>query len=238
MPSDPRIRSAMHQLADTLSSPTSLPDALRVLTDGAVAAIPGADYASLSVRHRDGRLETLAATHPKIDALDARQYELKEGPCYEAVETGDTFLVAFDLRNDHRWPKYGAVAADAGFRAQLASLLAENGSGTRSALNVYASLPHEFDHESIETAEMFASHASVAMGFIGTVEQLGKAMTSRQTVGQATGIIMERYQLSESRAFSFLVRTSRSSNVKLSVVAAEIVQGLSQRNEGSQSMAE
>ena len=218
----------MQKLAETLNGPSSLPDSLRVLTDGAVAAIPGADHASISVRHPDGQLETLAATHPQIETLDARQYELEEGPCYETV-TDETFRVSFDLGRDGRWPRYGPIAAAAGIHAQLAALLNENGSGRRSALNVYASNPHEFDHESIETAELFASHASVAMGFVHTVENLGRAITSRQMIGQAVGIVMERYQLDEGRAFNFLVRASQDSNVKLHTIAADIVTGLNGR---------
>ena len=231
VPSNPDIRRAMSELAETLASPTSVPDALRVLTDGAVQAIPGADHASISVRHQDGRLETLAATDAVIVELDARQYDLQEGPCYHTVTHPEELVVTFDLGKDERWPRYGQLAAEAGIRAQLAAQLSTNGTGQRSALNVYSKSPHKFDHDSIETAEMFASHAAVAMGFVHTVENLGSSVSSRQMIGQAVGILMERYQLSESRAFAYLVRVSRDSNIKLRVVAAEIVTGLSDRNE-------
>ena len=229
MPSNPDVRTAMHQLAETLNAPSTLPESLLVLTQGAVDAIPGADYASISVRHADGRLETLAATAPLVDALDAEQYKLREGPCYQAA-TDESFLVTFDLEGDDRWPNYGPVAAQAGFHAQLAVVLTVNNTGRRSTLNVYSSRPQEFDHESIQTAELFASHASVAMGFVHTVENLGTAITNRQMIGQAVGIIMERYQLTESRAFGFLVRVSQTSNTKLNAVAADIVTSLSNRN--------
>ena len=231
VPSNPDIRRAMAQLAETLDSPTAIPDALQVLTSGAVQAIPGADHASISVLHADGSLKTLASTDPVIDALDAQQYGLQEGPCYQTVTDQETFLVTFDLARDDRWPRYGPVAAEVGIRAQLAALLATNGSGQRSALNVYSKAPHRFDRDSIETAEMFASHAAVAMGFVHTVENLASSITSRQLIGQAVGICMERYQLSERRAFEYLVRVSRDSNIKLRTVAAEIVTGLSTRNE-------
>ncbi|NHA00254.1 ANTAR domain-containing protein [Nocardioides sp. W3-2-3] len=39
-------------------------------------------------------------------------------------------------------------------------------------------------------------------------------MASRQAIGTAVGIIMERYRISETRAFQFLVRASSTSNVK------------------------
>lgn len=230
MPSDPRIRTAMHQLADTLSSPRDIPEVLAVLTKGAVEAIPGAASASISVRHEDGRLETLAPTNNLIEALDAEQYRLNEGPCYQIV-TDETFLVSSDLAHDDRWTRFGRIAADAGFPALLAVLLTADGTKRRSALNVYASSPHEYDASSVEIAQLFASHASVAMGFVGTYEQLGGAITNRQIIGQAVGIVMERYKLPESAAFDYLVRVSQASNVKLHVVAADAVTDLNRQNE-------
>ena len=227
MPSDPRVRLAMDALVHTLASPQRADEALYVLTQGAVHAIPGADHASISSRRADGTLETLAETEPLIRDLDARQYALREGPCYSTA-TDQSLTVTFDLGRDPRWPNYGPIAADAGIHAQLAVLLTTV-NGNRTALNLYATTPHEFDQESIETAEVFASHASVAMGFVHTLKNLGQAIGSRQTIGQAVGIVMERYQIDEGRAFDFLVRTSQHSNVKLRDVAADIVTGLSSR---------
>jgi hypothetical protein len=227
MPSDPRVRAALDALAKTLSSPATVDQTLRVLTAGAVSAIPGASAASISVRSPDGKLETVAATSDTIDALDARQYELHEGPCYETV-TSENIHVSFDLAHDPRWPNYGPMAAEMGIHAQLAVLLTDH-SPRRTALNVYADAAQEFDYESIATAELFASHASVAMGFLQTVETLSSAIGTRQTIGQATGIVMERYQVDEQRAFAFLVRISKQSNVKLRDVAADFVAGLSER---------
>jgi hypothetical protein len=183
MPSDPRIRHAMEQAAAAAGRAADLDDALRALTAGAVDAIPAADYASISVRNRDGKLETLAATDPLVDELDARQYELKEGPCYDTA-TAEAFAVSFDMARDSRWPRYGRVAAGAGVHGQLAVLLTENGVG-RSALNIYSAKPHTFNADSVETAELFASHAAVAMGFVRTVTKLSEAVASRQAVGMA-----------------------------------------------------
>jgi GAF domain-containing protein len=227
MPSDPRIRAAMDALAKTLASPADVDTALAVLTSGAVEAVPGADCASISVRHPDGKLETVAPTDPVICDLDARQYELQEGPCYDTV-TSDSFTVTFDLDSDPRWPSYGPAAAGAGFHAQLAVLLTDNGKG-RTALNLYAAQPHKFTTDSIEFAEMFASHAAVAMGYVRTMGQVGQALASRKVIGQALGIISERYQIDEDRAFDFLLRTSQDSNIKIREVAEQIVTGLNGR---------
>lgn len=233
MPSDPRVRLAMEALAQPLNSPERAAEALDVLTRGAVQAIPGADYASLSVRRADGTLETLAPTDPVICDLDAHQYELREGPCYEAA-TEASFTVTFDLEQDPRWPRYGPIAGAAGIHGQLGVYLSTSG-GDRVALNVYSAVPHEFSAESIEVTEVFASHASLVMGFVHTLENLGKSVGSRQTIGQAVGIVMERYQMDEARAFGFLVRTSQHANVKLRDVAADIVTGLNGRTQQAES---
>jgi hypothetical protein len=221
MPSDRRIRRAMEQAAAAMNAPISLDDALRALTDGAVQAIPGASFASITTRSADGRLETVAATDPLIDNLDARQYELQEGPCYETA-TGEGIAASFDMSREPRWPRYGPIAAEAGFRGQLAVLLTENGRG-RTTLNIYSADPHHFDQQSVDTAELFASHAAVAMGFVRTVSTLSDAVASRQTVGMAVGIVMERYQMDAARAFQFLVRSSSTAHVKLRDLAAQIV---------------
>jgi hypothetical protein len=168
-------------------------------------------------------LDTVAATDALADKLDARQYELQEGPCYEAVTNGPV-LVSFDLRRDARWPRYGPVAADHGAHAQLAVLLTSE-PDERAALNLYASQAHEFDAEGIELAETFASHASLAMGFMRTMQTVSAAIGTREMVGKAIGVVMERYQIDSGRAFAFLVRTSQHSNVKLRDVAAQIVAG-------------
>ena len=222
----------MAELAAAIDTPSDPEQTLLVLTSGAVDAVHGADYASISARRPNGALETVAATDPLIERLDARQYELHEGPCYAAA-TAETMLVSYDLRRDPRWPNYGPAAAEAGVHAQLAVLLTENGR-TRTALNLYAARPHEFDADDVETAELFASHAAVAMGFVRAVSTLSQAVASRQAVGMALGVVMERYQIDSERAFAFLARSSQQTNIKLRDVAAQIVAGHDNRTRPQQ----
>ena len=61
------------------------------------------------------------------------------------------------------------------------------------------------------------------MGWVRHEEDLQAALYTRQQIGVAVGIVMERYTLTRERAFSFLVRTSQTGNVKLRDVAATIV---------------
>jgi hypothetical protein len=92
----------------------------------------------------------------------------------------------------------------------------------RAALNVYAKRTWSFEG-GYDSAEVFASHASLLLGFGRTVDHYTTALESRRVIGMAIGIVMERYAIDDDRAFAFLVRVSQDSNVKLRDVAADIV---------------
>nr|WP_281366587.1 ANTAR domain-containing protein [Nocardioides thalensis] len=72
-------------------------------------------------------------------------------------------------------------------------------------------------------AELFAAHATIALNRTRYEHQLNEALASRKAIGQAIGLIMQRYQIDEDRAFHFLVRASSSSNLKLRVIADELI---------------
>jgi GAF domain-containing protein len=217
----PRITQVMADMARAMQDPGDISVTLQALTACAIDTVEGADFASISVRHRDGRLETLAPTDPVVRRVDELQFALSEGPCYDAVE-GDSISASQDLAHDDSWPAYGPQVAALGIRSQLGIRLATDG-GWRVALNLYAKRPRAFDNDTIEVAELFADQAAVAMGFVRTVQTLNKALATRQAIGQAVGILMERYTMDAERAFAFLVRASQTSNMKLRDVADEIV---------------
>ena len=152
------------------------------------------------------------------------QAELREGPCFDAA-TEDQSFVAEELANDPRWPRYGPRAAELGLHAQMGVALHAPLPG-RAALNVYATRPWSFDG-GYDAAEVFASHASLLLGFGSTIDHYASALESRRAIGMAIGIVMERYRIDDDRAFAFLVRVSQDSNVKLREVAADIVSGTS-----------
>ena len=228
MPSDPRVRKAIADLVDSLHT-TGGDDlsTLDMLTKAARDAIPGADYASITVVHEDGEMETIAPTDPLVILVDQIQAELREGPCYDAA-TEDAMFVSEDLRNDDRWPGYGPKAAAQGIAAQMGVDLHHPAPG-RAALNIYSRRTWLFV-DAADTAEMFASHASLVLGYAAATDQFQAALSSRKTIGQALGIVMERYTIDEERAFQFLTRVSQDSNVKLREVAADIVAGVNRRN--------
>ena len=218
MATNPAVRKAIEELANSLAKMDN--DNLETLTSVACDAVAGADYASISIVHDDGRMETLAPTDPLITEVDRIQAELREGPCYDAA-TEDEMFITEDLAHDARWPNYGPRAAARGIGAQMGIDLHHPGSAS-AALNLYSRRTHVFA-DAIDTAELFASHTALALGYATARDHFQSALSSRKTIGQAIGIVMERYSINEDRAFQFLIRASRTSNVKVREVAAEIV---------------
>lgn len=212
-------------LADRLR-PGDLDATLRQITGAAVELIPQVACASITVRHAD-RLETVASTDELLLPLDETQYALQEGPCYEAA-TDHLRVIAPDLEHDPRFPRYAAVALRAGIRAQAAFRLFERGP-TQGALNLYATEAGAFSGLD-ETAALFRSQAAVAIAYAHEVTSLTEALETRTTIGKAMGIVMERYDLTDERAFAFLTRLSQDRNLKLRHVAAQLVAEVAERS--------
>src|ERR1700712_180421 len=91
-----------------LTSHTSTADALVALTETAVQMVPGAQRSGIT-RGRPGSYETVAPTDDEVLLIDRIQYELRSGPCVDAV-TRDTVFRTGDLRSDERWPVFGRRA--------------------------------------------------------------------------------------------------------------------------------
>jgi GAF domain-containing protein len=224
-----RLLDAARRMADGLR-PGDLDRTLQQITAAAVEVLPNVQYSSITVRHADGRLVTSAPTDELLLKIDEAQYELKEGPCYEAA-TNEAHVVSSNLSADERFPRYGPIAVDHGIRAQVGVRLFDTRS-SQGALNLYSTRVGAFDDLGGLSA-LFAHQAGVAIAYAQHVENLEEAVKTRTTIGQAVGIVMERYQLDDERAFAFLARLSQQRNVKLRMVAEEIIADVTQRGGGA-----
>lgn len=218
---DPSVREAIDALARHVQRPADVQEGLRLLVLSVTETIAGVDFASITLRHPDGHVETIAPTDPMAVELDQLQYDLREGPCYEAVSQDDRILVATDVAHDARWPRFGPGAASLGIGAMMAFELAADDT-RQAALNLYAKGTGSFG-PGVEMAEIFATHAALVMGFTRSVSTLDAALASRTVIGLAMGIVMERYHVDQAKAFSFLARVSQTSNKKLRDVAQQLV---------------
>lgn len=205
-----------------VNAPTDVPTALETIVVVARETLPLVDEVSITVAHRDGRLETKAATAELAWDLDRAQYELGEGPRTHAVDAEHT-VVAQRLRHEQRWPAYVPVAARRGVLAQVGLRLYVDDT-TLGGLNLYSTSAEEIDDDVVRLAELFAAAAADALGGIRRREQLTTALRTRELIGVATGIVMVRYGLDRGRAFNYLSRVSQLSNTKLARVAEELIE--------------
>jgi hypothetical protein len=143
---------------------------------------------------------------------------------------GEHLVYAEDFAADGRWPLFSPGAAEVGLRSMLACrLFVPRNEGTLGALSLYSSLPGAFDVAARDVALMFASHASLALAGMAQElraaareRNLEEALRSRDVIGQAKGILMEREHISADEAFERLRRVSQHQNRKLRLIAEEL----------------
>lgn len=220
---DPRLEVAdtLTAAAKLINSTRSLDDAFDAVVEAAVTAIPGFDQASITLRRLRGDLETRTGVGPAVWDLDEAQYRSGEGPCLDALRSDRGVVAAEDLREEERWPGYVPAARQAGVRAQVALRLYAD-EEMRGGLNLY-STRSTATADAVKIAELFATHAGFALERRRYEEQLSRAISSRGLIGQAIGMMMERHQIDQDRAFQYLARESQARNVKLHAVAEQIV---------------
>lgn len=230
MPDVPRsIATALAAAAREINASKDVDAMLDTIVRVAKRDMPDIDMVGISIAHRDGRVETRAATDDLVHELDNLQYELHEGPCVHSIEAEPVVLVE-DLRHEQRWPAYVPLAVRRGLRAQLGLRLYVEDE-TLGGLNMYSLSSDTIGAETRELAEIFAAHAALTLGRVRKEDQLTEALASRKLIGQAIGIVMERFSLDEDRAFQYLSRVSQHGNVKLRAVAEELV---GQRNRAAE----
>ena len=198
---------------------TTLETAVRL----AVELLDDCHGAGVTLVRRDKTLQTPVATADWVARGDALQYELQEGPCVDAVWV-DEIVYCNDLAQEQRWPSWAPrVVDELGVRSMLCLQLFTDHDKV-GALNLYSSHPNGFigvsdQHE----AQALASHASVALVAALEIQHLNTVVTNRAVIGQAEGILMERFDIEADRAFHMLQRASSHTNIKLHQIAVEFV---------------
>jgi GAF domain-containing protein len=194
---------------------------LKMITTGAVAIVPGVRWAGISLIQ--GRtVEARVPTDPLVAKLDALQSELDEGPCISALREHRTVHID-DMSQDTQWPRFAEAALGLGVQCSLSFqlfVLKDN----LGALNLYGGDPGVFDDETFLYGEIFAQHASVAMAGSQAADQFYRALDSRDIIGQAKGLIMERFRVDAVQAFALMARLSQDSNTKLVDVAQGVIE--------------
>lgn len=187
----------------------------------AVAAIEPCQDAGVSQLHRGQPIETPAASSHAVEVLHTLQYELGEGPCVEAA-CGDHTIRVDDLSRDERWPQFAKRATELGLRSTVCFQLFTH-KDNFGALNLFSSQPNAFDQNAIELGLVFASHAATALAGIQNEETLKSAISTRQQIGEASGILAARHGVTTGEAFRMLVKASQNRNLLLRDIAARLV---------------
>ena len=220
---DQQFNAALAHAARTINQARTPEETLQTIAETALLSIPGIEHVGVAVLDRNGNAETKAATSELVLELDRLQYSLNEGPCVDTLIHGTNVVAAPDIRHDQRWPRYAPPAVQLGLKAQLAVKLHLDGRGTVGGLNMYSTGSEDIDPQAPGIADLFATHAALALGKAKEVDALHQALRTREVIGQAVGLLMQRYGLNPDGAFDFLVRTSAHSNTKVREIASRMV---------------
>ena len=223
------ISSAVSELQELLLSTTGVEDFLDNLS--VVAAATMGDETSCGITlSRDGRPVTVASSDERASRLDEVQYGHDDGPCLQAMRTGEVVDIA-DLASDQRWTEYRVVAMAHGARSSLSLPL--RSSSTKGALNFYAGEAQHFGERERVVGARLSAEASRAVGLAVRLaehtelnQNLGAALESRSVIDQAIGIVMGQNRCNAEAAFQMLRSASNHRNVKLRIIAADIVEAV------------
>lgn len=221
------LRVSLAALSQLSMGQLDLRDVLTRVAEFAVAAIPGADGAGLTLLEQ-GRADTIVASATFVAEVDAIQYSLEQGPCITAALEGRT-VRSGSLSSDEQWPLFGPRVGRLGVHSVLSLPLVTPG-GVVGAMNVYAHPPNAFDDRAAQIGELFALPAAVAVQNAQVLaqtkrlaQQLQSALTSRAVIDQALGVLMSRVGGTAEEAFDRLRERSQAENIKLREVAQRVV---------------
>lgn len=211
----------MAELARSVAAPRKLDDILSGVTAAAKELIPGVDAAGILLIGKGGTFESLAQITELPHQLDELQMRFNEGPCMEAA-LEELIVRTDDFREESRWPKYSPACVEIGVLSGLSFKL-YTAERTAGALNLFGFSPNPWSGEAETIGTVLAAHAAAAVLANRQGQQLESALSTRDRIGQAKGIIMERYKVDDVQAFEMMRRLSQDSNTRLIDIAQQVI---------------
>ena len=231
---DPSLRSVLAEMGGVVLHQQTVERLLDLVAELTERTVRSASAVSITLL-RDGDAFTSHASEPVARKLDAAQYEAGDGPCLRAARTGERQNVSL-RRDGHGWPQLADAALDQGIASVLSMPLAVE-QQRLGGLNVYSPDGESFTDVEVTTAALLAQQATAvlanAAAFVHASElnaQLRQALESRDLIGQAKGILMERGSCGPDEAFDMLRRASQRTNRKLRDVANDLVAAVVERS--------
>lgn len=212
---------AAELLARTRQIPINEVDQMLTTATAAIVDLGVADSASVTERVGNHEFRTRGATDDRAAAADRLQYELHEGPCIEAAYE-DGLVSSNDVSVDPRWPRWGTAASGVGVGAVISVQLYVH-EDTMGALNLFYAQRRDLTADDLEVAQLVAVPISIELAHSRQDEHLWKAIDARHRIGQAQGILMHQFGISENEAFAVLRRLSQEHNTKLHLIADQMV---------------
>ncbi|MFI6936951.1 ANTAR domain-containing protein [Streptomyces sp. NPDC050287] len=207
------LTAAAQQLHDTVTPHSTMHTAVRL----AVTLLPGADHAGISVIERSHHRRTVAWTDEVVRSAEAGHTSGAQAPYWGHLWTAPVVRLEDSEADDG-----GALLAELGLRSAL-SLRLRADRRRLTVLTAYSRKPRAFDEAATRVGRLFTAHVSLALDSATVREQLTEAMRTRDLIGQATGILMERMDMDAAEAFESLVKASQRENIKLRDLARRIV---------------
>jgi GAF domain-containing protein len=207
-------------IARQLAEAEDLDHLLQRIVDLGEHYIEGCDGVSLMLIRARGNISSPAYSSVVAYESDLAQYATDEGPCLEAIREHQTVLMD-DLETETRWPAYREAALALGVRSMLSFRLFVL-EDTMGALDFYSGAPHTFARRARLLGEVFASHAAVALKSAISETSLRAALDTRDVIGQAKGVLMERERIGPDAAFGRLQQLSQDHNRPLRDIAEDL----------------
>ena len=209
------------QLAVELHDSTGVEETIDAVVQFALQAL-NCSHAGVALAVRGLRPEVPAATDPVVAEIYQLQMRCGDGPLVEAMRSRQAIFVN-DTAKEDKWPQWAAQVLSLGVRSVLDVPLTTSSGGVIGVLGLYSCDPDAFTSDDEAIARILARHASVAVANARHDETMAQAIDARKLVGQAMGILMERYDIDGDRAFEVLKRYSQDTNTKLRDVAQQLV---------------
>jgi hypothetical protein len=228
-----RIHDAIAPLIHTVHAWDQ--DTVWALVTTAALKLPAVNYASVFVVGPGSCVRHLASTHFHARLLNQVEQRYMQGPGLDAACEQQAHRVE-DLTGERRWPDFRDEAADVTPIRSILSLPLSTHHHGKAVLNLYADAPHSFGAENERLGLAFAGEAQVILATGHREKRYRKTLTNRDLIGQAKGMLMERFDIDPVAAFSLLAQLSKKRQQSVSVVAERLVTGhrdKSRRNAGA-----
>ena len=209
---------------------TRLNRLLNLILETAVDVL-GFDAATVTARHSDRSLSTIAATDQRLVDLDNAQYEAGAGPCLTVLDPHHPIYFDVDEGDsEEAWDHFRRVADDLGVTTTLSIHIPTDANEVAASFNLYAKRQLESGEQHLRTAERFAQQLAAAIQGVDAyrstarlAQDLAEAMRSRAVIEQAKGMLMAEHRIDADRAFEQLTQLSQQSRMKLRDVARRLV---------------